>query len=90
MLGSEPVNAFSEYLKAAQIKEVSGVSCRDEALKNILEAYGVLIGEERALIKLASEAQDESTVSLISDYLKGQEKTVWMLSAFLSGGDCKK
>ena len=46
MLGGEPENKFSEYLKVACVKEVSGVSCGDEALKNILDTYGHLIGEE--------------------------------------------
>jgi starvation-inducible DNA-binding protein len=88
MLGGEPVNAFSEYLQTARIKEVSGVSCGEEALKNILDSYSLLIEEERAILASASGAKDESTVSLMSDYLKKQEKTVWMLVAF-SSGDCK-
>jgi starvation-inducible DNA-binding protein len=88
MLGGEPVNAFSEYLKTARIKEVSGVSCGEEALKNTLESYSLLIDEERTILSSASETRDESTVSLMSDYLKGQEKTIWMLVAF-SSGDCK-
>ena len=33
MLGGVPVNKFSEYLKVAKVKEVSGVSCADEALE---------------------------------------------------------
>ena len=72
MLGGEPENKFSEYLKVARVKEVSGVSCGDEALKNILDTYGHLIGEERKLLSLASEAGDEATVALMSDYLKEQ------------------
>ena len=74
MLGGEPENKFSEYLKVARVKEVSGVSCGDEALKNILDTYGHLIGEERKLLSLASGAGDEATVALMSDYLKEQEK----------------
>jgi starvation-inducible DNA-binding protein len=89
MLGGEPENRFSEYLKTARVKEASGISCRDGALKNVLDTYSLLIEEERALLALASEAKDEATVSLISDYLKGQEKLVWMLVAF-SSDDCKK
>ncbi|WP_459187092.1 Dps family protein [Parabacteroides sp. APC149_11_2_Y6] len=89
MLGGEPANKFSEYLKVARVKEVSGVSCGDEALKNILETYGQFIAEERKLLSLASEAGDEATVALMSDYLKEQEKLVWMLVAF-STGTCKK
>ena len=89
MLGGEPENKFSEYLKVARVKEVSGVSCGDEALKNILDTYGYLIGEERKLLSLASGAGDEATVALMSDYLKEQEKLVWMLVAYLTC-DCKK
>ena len=89
MLGGEPENKFSEYLKVARVKEVSGVSCGDEALKNILDTYGHLIDEERKLLSLASEAGDEATVALMSDYLKEQEKLVWMLVAY-STCDCKK
>lgn len=89
MLGSEPENKFSEYLKVSRVHEVSGVSCGDEALKHILDTYGHLIGEERKLLSLASAAGDEGTVALMSDYLKEQEKLVWMLVAYTSC-DCKK
>lgn len=88
MLGGEPENRFSEYLKQARIQEVSGVSCGEEALKYILDTYALLIEEERKLLALASECGDESTVALMSDYLKEQEKLVWMLVAWSSCG-CK-
>ncbi|EAQ50507.1 DNA-binding DPS protein [Leeuwenhoekiella blandensis MED217] len=32
---------------------------------------------------MASEANDEGTVALMSDYIVQQEKLVWMLSSFL-------
>ncbi|WP_102408417.1 Dps family protein [Parabacteroides bouchesdurhonensis] len=89
MLGGTPVNKFSEYLKVARVKEVSDVSCGDDALKNILDTYSQFIAEERKLLSLASEAGDEATVALMSDYLKEQEKLVWMLVAY-SSCDCKK
>lgn len=88
MLGGEPENRFSEYLKVARLPEVSGVSCGDEALKNILETYSYFIGEERKVIELASAAGDDTTVGMMSDYLSAQEKMVWMLVAYNSG-DCK-
>lgn len=88
MLGGVPENRYSEYLKTARVKEVSGVSCGEEALKHILDTYSHLIGEERKLLSLASEAGDEATVALMSDYLKEQEKMVWMLVAWSDCG-CK-
>lgn len=82
MLGGTPENRFSEYLKTAQLKEITGVSCGDEAIGHILTTYSHLIGEERKVLELASEAGDEATVALMSDYLREQEKMVWMLTAY--------
>ena len=82
MLGGKPENRFSEYLRVAKVKEISGVTRGDEAIGHILTTYSYLIGEERKLLALASEAGDEATVALMSDYLKEQEKMVWMLTAY--------
>ena len=84
MLGGEPENKFSEYLKVSNIKEVEGVTNGDEALNNILETYSHFIVEERKLLAVASQAGDEATVAVMSDYLKEQEKMVWMLCAYAS------
>lgn len=84
MLGGVPNNRFSDYLKMAQIKEISNVSNADEALNHVLETLSHLIGEERKLLSIASQAEDEVTVALMSDYLKEQEKMVWMLCAYAS------
>ena len=82
MLGGTPANKFSDYLKVAKVKEVDNVSNGNEALNNVLETISYFIGEERNLLKAASEAGDEATVALMSDYLKEQEKLVWMLTAY--------
>lgn len=87
MLGGTPDSKFSDYLRVAQVKEVSGVSCGKEAVKHVLDTYRILIGEERHILELASDAGDEATAALMSDFLKGQEKMVWMLVAF-SSGEC--
>lgn len=89
MLGNEPENRFSEYLKVARVREVSGVSCASAALDNVLETLSHLIKEERRIIALASELNDESTQAQISGYLQEQEKTVWMLVAWAKNECCK-
>ena len=81
-LGGVPSNKFSEYLKIAKVREIDGVSCGGEALGHVLDTYKYLIGRERELLAQASEAGDEVTVSMMTDYLQEQEKTVWMLCAF--------
>ena len=56
----------------------------DRMVNNILQSISYLIGEERKILSIASQAGDEVTVSMMSDYLKEQEKLVWMLTAYNS------
>lgn len=87
-LGAQPEHRFSHYLKEATLTENEPVSCGKEGMNSVLQQLSALIGGERKVLALANEADDEVTASLMSDYLKEQEKTVWMLNAFLSGHEC--
>lgn len=82
MLDGIPAHNFSEYLKISKIKESGYVTSADEGLKDVLETYSYFIESERVIIKLAEEIDDEATVAQISDYIKEQEKMVWMLVAY--------
>lgn len=81
-LGGVPANKFSDYLKIAGLSEVDHVSNGSEALKNILDSLGYFIALERSVLGTASQGKDEVTVSILTDYLKDQEKRVWMLTAY--------
>jgi len=41
-----------------------------------------LLLHQREIQKQAAEAGDEGTASLLSDYIKQQEKQVWMYAAY--------
>ncbi len=84
MLGGVPAHNFSEYLKTSTIKETAVVSTTKEIVQNVLDSLKVLIGLERGILEAASDSNDEVTVSLLGDFLAGQEKNVWMLTALLS------
>ncbi|HRN41736.1 MAG TPA: ferritin-like domain-containing protein, partial [Vicingus sp.] len=43
-----------------------------------------VIAMQREILALANEADDEGTNALMSDYIRAQEKLVWMYSAFLN------
>lgn len=81
-LGAVPESRFSEYLKISEIKEVDAVERGRDARAHLLNWFKVLIAKEREVLSAASNANDEVTVSLMSDYLKGQEKALWMLVAY--------
>lgn len=77
-LGSVPESRYSVYLTASEVKEAPYVECGKEIVAAIRETLKVLIARERQIVADASEAGDEVTVALMDDYLKGQEKLVWM------------
>ena len=81
MLGETPENKFSTYLKVSKIEEVGALSDAKTIISKILDNLKVLIAEERSILEHASDGGDESTVALMSDYLREQEKLVWMLVA---------
>ena len=82
-LGDRPENRYSEYLKVSNLKEDGFEREGRHALDRVLDTLKTLIAQERAIIELANEANDDVTVALMGDYLKGQEKLVWMLLSFL-------
>lgn len=82
-LGFTPLHSFSDYIKQSEIKEHKNVSDGVEAVQAILDGYTVLLIKEREILKLAGEYDDEGTNALMSDYIREQEKQVWMYSAFL-------
>jgi len=84
MLDGVPAHTFSDYLRVSKVKETGVVTNGEDGLKNVLETLSLLIQSERAILKQASEAGDESTVAMMSDYLKEQEKTTWMLTAYFT------
>jgi starvation-inducible DNA-binding protein len=82
-LGFTPVHAFSDYLKNSEIKEQKNISDGKKAVADVLESFQLLITIERNILGLSADAGDEGTNALMSDYIREQEKSVWMYSSFL-------
>ncbi len=82
-LGHVPMHSFSDYVNASTIKEQKDVSDGVEAVGAILVGMKTLISKERHILDLAAAADDEGTNALMSDYIREQEKLVWMYSSFL-------
>ena len=78
-----PEHRYSVYLQQSQVKELDVVQDGNAGLSYVLDALKTLIAQEREILSKAADNSDEVTVSMMSDYLKGQEKLVWMLTAFM-------
>jgi len=83
-LEGEPFHTFNDYLKTAEIKEEKSITNGISGIEIILANFTILILKEREILALAADADDEGTVSLMSDYISETEKTMWMLNAYLN------
>ncbi len=82
-LGHTPTHRYSDYKTTSKIKESTEVSDGTKAVGDILQSFKTIISLQRDLLSLSSDAGDEGTNALMSDYIRAQEKQVWMYSAFL-------
>ena len=82
-LGKIPAHNYSEYKQVAQIAESEKVSDGFKAVDAILSAFKIIISLQREIFDNAADAGDEGTNALMSDYIRAQEKMVWMYSAFM-------
>ncbi|MCX7696923.1 MAG: DNA starvation/stationary phase protection protein [Bacteroidales bacterium] len=82
-LGYTPDHTYSDYVAKSQVKEVKDVSEPTPAVQSILDAFSIILPLQRELLQLTAEAIDEGTNALMSDYIREQEKLVWMYSAYI-------
>ncbi len=82
-LGHAPNHKYSDYKKISEITEKSEVADGTKAVKDILDSFKTIITLQRQYKNVADEAGDEGTSALMSDYIRAQEKLVWMYSAYL-------
>ena len=82
-LGFTPFHSFSDYLQHTGISEAKNISNGQESVEIVVKGYQKLISIEREILHLSAEANDEGTNALMSDYIRAQEKQVWMYSAWL-------
>ena len=82
-LGHQPLHSFSSYLESTEIKEHTNATDGQSTMNGLVNGFSALITQQRTIAELAGEAGDEGTAALMSDYIREQEKLVWMLNAWL-------
>ena len=83
-LGETPLHTYTDYLQQSAITERKNVSSGNDAVQDILDALKQLLLLQRDILNISAEANDEGTNALMSDYIREQEKMVWMYNAYLS------
>lgn len=82
-LGATPLHTFDDYIKTGKVKVGKNISQDEKAVELIVESLTELLKIERQILDKSDETGDEGTNSMMSDFITEQEKTVWMMKAWL-------
>ncbi len=83
-LGYPPQHKFTDYLETSKVAESNSVTDGMKSVEEILDAFKILLTKQRDILNISAEIDDEGTNAQMSDYIREQEKLVWMYSAFLA------
>jgi len=83
-LGGIPEHTFKDYIEHSKVPVGKNVTRDEDAIRLIVESLTELLVIERKILDASAEANDEGTNSMMSDFITEQEKTVWMMKAWLA------
>ena len=81
-LGGTPLHTFEDYIANNKLKVGKNVSKDTEAVHLVMESIADLLKIERVILEESANINDEGTNSMMSDFIKEQEKTMWMMKAW--------
>ncbi|MCF7569226.1 DNA starvation/stationary phase protection protein [Sabulilitoribacter arenilitoris] len=82
-LGETPLHTFEDYTAVAQVPVGKNISKDDLSVRLIVDSLTELLKIERLILDKSGDANDEGTNSMMSDFITEQEKTIWMMNAWL-------
>ncbi|WP_435138949.1 Dps family protein [Formosa sp. A9] len=82
-LGETPLHTFEDYAKHSKVPVGKNISEDEKAVRLIVDSLTELLKIERDLLEKSDDAADEGTNSMMSDFITEQEKTIWMMKAWL-------
>ncbi len=82
-IGGAPLHTFEDYISTSTLTVHKNVSKDIDAVNGLIEQIGQLIAQENKVKSLASDAGDNETEDMMVGLINGQQKTLWMLRAWL-------
>ena len=82
-LGGTPLHTFDDYIKNSKLEIGKDISKDVIAVQLIIDSLSHLLKIERTISNLSGEIYDEGTNAMMSDFISEQEKTIWMLNAWM-------
>ncbi|TDE28760.1 MULTISPECIES: Dps family protein [Flavobacterium] len=82
-VGGTPLHTFEDFIKNNQLVVGKNISNDEKAVHLIVTSLSHLLKIERGILNQSSAINDEGTNSMMSDFISEQEKTIWMMQAWL-------
>jgi starvation-inducible DNA-binding protein len=82
-LGATPLHTFSDYIENSKLKVGKNISLDTEAVQLVTDSLVELLKIERVILEQSGNINDEGTNAMMSDFIVEQEKTIWMLKAWM-------
>jgi starvation-inducible DNA-binding protein len=82
-IGGTPLHTFEDYIKNNRLVVGKNISNDEKAVQLIVDSLSALLKIEREILSKSAEINDEGTNSMMSDFIAEQEKTIWMMNAWL-------
>ena len=83
-LGGVPLHTYEDYIAKSKVPVGKNITKDEDAIRLIVDSLTKLLLIERRILNTAGDADDEGTNSMMSDFITEQEKTVWMMKAWLA------
>lgn len=82
-LGGVPLHTFEDYLSKAKVPSGKNITQDEDSVRLIVSSLSELLKIERDILDKSDEVRDEGTNSMMSGFITEQEKTIWMMKAWL-------
>jgi len=82
-LGAPAPGTYRDFGARTSIREADGVPTAEAMIRDLLAGHETVVRTARAVLPLAQQAGDESSVNLLTDRMAVHEKTAWMLRSMI-------
>lgn len=83
-LGVIAPGTYKSFAKLSAIEAIEEIPSADDMVKILTQNHEQVVKTCRSILTIADEANDESSLALISDRMRIHEKTAWMLRSMIA------
>ncbi|MGB5665603.1 MAG: Dps family protein [Maribacter sp.] len=83
-LGGVPLHTYEDYIANSKVPVGKNITKDEDSIRLIVDSLSQLLVIERRILDASEDANDEGTNSMMSGFITEQEKTVWMMKAWLA------